>query len=309
MGGHPPVNYHAYAACTYGSFHREIVRLPAGKQPVVLLLRRDLKLCLKALKFVKESGRKVAVALKEAGAHQVAELLSAPKRVELFREICRTADCCIASTQELVPLYLGAGAQRAEFIPTPYPIDDSRWDYSTPPDERQGIFLGTREFDVPSRNHVAALLAVRQLGEPVTVVNVDGRAGLRMLSSIGFRPGQLRIQEKRLAYPEYLKLIARHKFVFQLDRSAVPGQVAGDALLCRIPCIGGDGAIERVAFPDLSGFARTTGELLERAELLLRSPRAYAAAVEESQKAAMRKLSFAAVASNLKAVFTSGGVF
>jgi len=36
-----------------------------------------------------------------------------------------------------------------------------------------GIFVGTREWDVPTRNHFAALLVARQLcettGEPVTV--------------------------------------------------------------------------------------------------------------------------------------------
>ena len=41
---------------------------------------------------------------------------------------------------------------------------------------------------------------------------------------------------------------ARHKIVLQADKSAVPGQVAGDALLCRMPCVGGDGAIDRLAF-------------------------------------------------------------
>src|SRR5438876_10792614 len=49
---------------------------------------------------------------------------------------------------------------------------------------------------------------------------------------------------KRKSYPEYLRDVSRHKIVLQLDRSHVPGQLAGDALLCRIPCVGGDGAIE-----------------------------------------------------------------
>lgn len=49
--------------------------------------------------------------------------------------------------------------------------------------------------------------------------------------------------------------MARHKIVLQLDRSHVPGQVAGDALLCRIPCVGGDGAIERITFQKLAAKA------------------------------------------------------
>ena len=41
----------------------------------------------------------------------------------------------------------------------------------------------------------------------------------------------------------------------------MPGQVAGDALLCRIPCVGGDGAVERIAFPKTCGEGRTISEI------------------------------------------------
>ena len=41
--GHPPVNYHAYAACTGGSFHRDAKTIPDEQNAVLLLLRRDLK--------------------------------------------------------------------------------------------------------------------------------------------------------------------------------------------------------------------------------------------------------------------------
>ncbi len=129
---------------------------------------------------------------------------------------------------------------------------DQRWDFSVPRNEQSGIFVGTREWDVPSRNHFAALLVARQLceatGEPVTVVNLDGYKGRRLLGELNFPEGKLRLIEKWKTYPEYLRDVARHKIVLQLDRSHVPGQVAGDALLCRIPCVGGDGAIERIAF-------------------------------------------------------------
>ena len=139
------------------------------------------------------------------------------------------------------------------FIPTPYPIEDQRWNFSVHPAEQSGIFVGTREWDVPSRNHFAALLVARHLceatGEPVTVVNLDGYKGRRLFSELKFPDGKLRLIEKWKSYPDYLRDMASHKIVLQLDRSHVPGQVAGDALLCRIPCVGGDGAIERIAFP------------------------------------------------------------
>lgn len=303
--GHPPVNYHAYAACTAGSFHRDAKTIAPDARTVLLLLRRDLKLCLKNLVALQATGKVVAVSLKESGSHQVAALLADAAKMTLFREICARANFCLSSTPDLVPLYLGAGAQRAEFLPTPYPVDDPCWDFSRPVSERQGIFLGTREFDVPSRNHLAALLSARQLGAPVTVCNLDGRRGRRRLQSLGFEEGRLRIVEGRMAYPDYLRLVASHRIVFQLDRSAVPGQVAGDALLARVPCVGGDGAVDRLAFPSLTSFGQSSAELIAKAAILLRDDAAYAQAVEESQQLAREQLSFTAIAERLAALFAS----
>ena len=48
--GHPPINYHAYAACTGGTFYRDPARIAAGERGVLLVVRRDLKRCLKALR-------------------------------------------------------------------------------------------------------------------------------------------------------------------------------------------------------------------------------------------------------------------
>ena len=63
-------------------------------------------------------------------------------------------------------------------------------------------------------------------GEPVTVFNLDGRKGGRRLEELKFPPGKLRIHEKREPYADYVREIAKHKIVLQLDRSRVPGQVA-----------------------------------------------------------------------------------
>ena len=317
---HPPVNYHAYAACTAGSFHRNPSTIPDDGRPVLLLLRRDLTLGLKTLAALQQKGRVVAISLKESGSHQVVSLLTDRKRLMLFHEICARADLCLSSTSDLLPLYLGAGARRAEFVPTPYPLEDSRWDFSLSIEpavtmgDRRGIFIGTREFDTPSRNHLAAVLAVKRLGEPVTVVNTDGRRGRRILETLGFRPAdgqydqasELRMIEGQMAYPRYLQIVAGHRLVFQLDRSAVPGQVAGDALLCRVPCVGGDGAVERLAFPGLCGFGREPAELLDRATTLLRDDGEYARAIEESQRFARERLAFSPVAERLRGVFATG---
>ena len=95
-----------------------------------------------------------------------------------------------------------------------------------------------------------------------------------------------------MGYRAYLGEVARHKIVFQLDRSRVPGQVAGDALLCRSVCIGGDGAIERIAFPKTCGEKRSDGELIDIARRLLTSEDQRQEIAEEATKIAKEKLSF-----------------
>jgi len=91
--------------------------------------------------------------------------------------------------------------------------------------------------------------------------------------------------------------------VLQLDRSHVPGQVAGDALLCRIPCVGGDGAIERIAFSKTSREVRTLNEVASMASDLLKNPELREAVVAESQERARERLSFEAVRSQLAKFF------
>ena len=185
------------------------------------------------------------------------------------------------------------------FIPTPYPVEDEQWNFSVPSGERLGIFVGTREWDVPSRNHFAALLVARQLcqatGEPVTVVNLDGYKSRRLLWELKFPEEKFRLVEEEKSYPDYLRIVARHKLVLQLDRSHVPGQVAGDALLCRTVCVGGDGAIERIAFPKTCGVGRGSNEIASIALDLLTDAKSRAVIVAESQQLAVERLSFQAV--------------
>ena len=299
-GVHAPVNYHAYAACTGGGFFRKASSIPAEWSHVLLLLRYDLQPSLRALRELKAAGKTVAVSVKESGLHQVAQLLGEAGNIAPFRELCAEADGALASTPEVVELYRAAGARHAAFIPTPYPVEDPRWDFSVPIAERRGVLIGTREWEVPTRNHAQALLLAATLGEPITVANVDGRAGRKRLAALGLGD-RLHVLEGRRSYPEYLREIARHRLVFQLDASAVPGQVAGDALLCRVPCVGGNGATDRVAFPHATGAERA----LAIARELLAEPASYRAAVESAQARALDALSFTSIARQLDGFFAS----
>ena len=308
---HAPVNFHAYAACTQGSFQREIKSAIAENTPVLLLLRGNFKASERAFNELKKQKRKVAVALKESGLHQVAQQLGDPAKLSRFLNIVSKADGCIASTPEVAELYqqarLKSDPATVAFIATPYPLQDRQWNFTVPPNQQSGILVGTREWDVPSRNHAAALLAARNLGnatgEPVTVFNLDGRKGRKRLAELKFADGKLRVLEGKKSYVDYLGEVAKHKIVFQLDRSRVPGQVAGDALLCRTICVGGDGAIDRIAFPQTCGEGRPINELAALAADLLKDTNKRATLILETQWRAMERLSFQAIRPQLEKFF------
>src|SRR6266516_3422056 len=308
---HPPINFHGYAACTRGVFHYDTRRAIAEATPVLLLLRGDFRNSERALSELKKHGRTVAVSLKETGLHQIAQQLCDHEKLSRFMKIVGQADGCIATTPEAAEIYQHARWKHSPatvaFVPTPYPLEDRQWNFSVPPDDQSGIFLGTREWDVPSRNHFAALLVARQLceetGEPVTVLNLDGYKARRLLWEIKFPDGKFRTIEQEKPYPDYLREVAKHKIILQLDRSRVPGQVAGDALLCRTVCVGGDGAIERIAFPKTCSVGREIGEIASIALELLKNAESRAAMVADSQKRALKRLSFQAVHSQLAEFF------
>src|SRR6266516_3601170 len=308
---HPPINFHGYAACTRGVFHYDTRRAIAEATPVLLLLRRDFRNSERALSELKKNGRLVAISLKETGLHQIAQQLCDREKLSRFMKIVGQADGCIATTPEAAEIYQRARCKydpaTVAFIPTPYPVEDRQWDFSVSPDDQSGIFLGTREWDVPSRNHFAALLGARQLceatGEPVTVVNLDGYKARRLLWELKFPEEKFRIIEEEKSYPDYLRIVARYKLVLQLDRSHVPGQVAGDTLLCRTVCVGGDGAIERIAFSKTCGEGKTIDQIASIALELLKNADARAAIMAESQERAQERLSFQAVRSQLATFF------
>src|SRR6266496_4838592 len=168
-GAHPPINFHAFAACTLGTFHFNPRRAIAENTPVLLLLRSDFRASERALADLKKQGCTIAVSLKETGLHQIAHQLRDRAKLARFMKIVAEADGCIATTPETAELYQRIRSKRepatVAFVPTPYPVEDPRWNLSVRPAEQSGIFVGTREWNVPSRNHFAALLVARQLCE------------------------------------------------------------------------------------------------------------------------------------------------
>jgi hypothetical protein len=292
---HPPVNYWAYAAATGGQFHQRHATITDPCDAVIVLLRRRNAAAIRAIQALKKAGHRVFVSWKETGAHQIEQQTRWWWRRSGVSRALELADGAVAATEASVAHYrrLAPPGFAVHFVPPPYPVDVDGWDFSIPVEQRKGILVGTRELDVPTRRHAEALKLAAELarrcGTHVTVMaGAERRRTEALVGNV-----DLRVIEQRLPYPDYLRMMATHRLVLQLDASAVPGQVAGDALLCRILALGGNGTSERVAFPEFSALNEQPLELLAAAQQLLSEASVYRAAVERSQVRGRAELSFA----------------
>jgi len=308
---HAPINFHAYAAATCGAFFdsaQEVIRRRDEFSAAMVLIRRRAWLSLEAVRQLKKAGIKVVVTWKECSHNQVSRQLRSYRALLAYGQILHLADGILSPTLAWPPrtggLDLETFLAKLKFIPTPYPIDFEGWNYSRPIEERNGIMIGTREFKTESRNHIQAVARAASLAhlhgvERVTVVNTEGRAGLATLRELSksFPAGSFQIVQRRLPYPDYMNLLSSHRLVFQLDRSTVPGQVAGDSLLARTVCAGGSSTIERIAFPEFCDDGTILLErVYERINEVLNDDDALGSAIAVSQAAAQRTLSFEASA-------------
>lgn len=297
-GGHPPVNFHAIAAATGGRFHRRLATIPRDVRPVLLLLPRRLPRAFLAGRALKRGGRKVLVSWKECGAHQIARQMGRPFAKFWLRRTATLADAVLCTSPAALEFF-GARPEAGKILtlPTPYPLDEPGWSFGGALSGRDGIFLGTRDWEEPTRRHGEAariaLRAAERAGCRVTAVNVDGPSGRRRYEALGMG-SRLRVVDGPLPYPAYLREMAAHRIVLQRDRSGVPGQVAGDALLCGIPCLGGSGMVDRIAFADLPGAAASGDEVLAAALGLLRDDAAWTVVMRSARLHADASLSFAA---------------
>ncbi len=265
-GRHAPVNFHAFAACTGGAFFQSIEDFLDQRErfdAVLLLIRRRTWVTYRAFQRLSNAGCRIAIAWKECAPHQIAGQLGSLRARHSYKKLIRESEM-IWSASHVLPPSLNAvsddeWAAKTHFIPTPYPLELSHWDYSVPIGNRSGIMIGTREFATPSRRHRQAIETAARLAHEisvprVTVINTEKKRGQDHLAPLKllFPAGCLRIIEGGMPYQEYMRELASHRLILQADESSVPGQVAGDALLARTLCFGGNSTIESLVFSDAS---------------------------------------------------------
>lgn len=183
-------------------------------------------------------------------------------------------------------------------LPTPYPIDVPSWQGGDhPASERGGIFIGTREFAVPSRRHmqtihIAGVLARARPGLSITLVNAEGwRGSWKLWRATG---GLNVLAFPPMSYKSYTEMMSRHRLVLQRDESGVPGQVAGDALLAGVPCLGGNGMVDQLAFGHLPSARDTEEAVIAEVGKLLDDDAHADEVIRVARARAMQTISFAA---------------
>ena len=164
---HPPVNFHAFAACTRGAFHRDVkARARRKGAGACFAARRFQSIAARADGMQKGQKRTVVVSFKETGLHQIAQQLSDRKGFPVFCKSPRKLMDALPRRRKRPEFSgkLAANLIRSRSLSFPRHIRSKRrqWNMSIQPDKQSGIFIGTREWDVPSRNHAAAVLMARQ---------------------------------------------------------------------------------------------------------------------------------------------------
>ncbi|MEY5025581.1 MAG: hypothetical protein RLZZ244_1109 [Verrucomicrobiota bacterium] len=303
----PPLGFHGFAACTGGAFVRKASAIPDSEKRVLLLVDSNLKRARQATVDLRRAGKTVVLAFNPSSTGDLHRLIRSAGDIALLHEICSRAHAAITPARDLEPLFRACGLLYVESILPPLPLEEPEWDFSIPPEARSGILLGTWNWHEPSRNHLLALMGLRevvsQMYEPLTVFNLHGWRGRRWLRQLRYPSGLLQVVEKRLPYPDYLRIVARHKLVFQLDASCGMGRVAGDALLARIPCIGGSGSTERLLFSDLCAHSSSTSDLLQATSRILDHGHDRELAVERALDMGRQILSFQKVQQTLEELF------
>jgi hypothetical protein len=303
----PPVGDAGFAACTGGAFVRKATSIPESEKRVLLLLDEDLKKARQATIDLRRAGKTIVLAFANASAQGIHTILKKPGSLALLQETCNRAHAAIATSREVEPVFRACGMLYVESILPPLPLEETAWDVSIAPELRTGIFLGSWDWTNPSRNHRLALLGLRevasQMYEPVTVFNLDGWWGRRWLRQLQYPSGLLQVVERRLPYVDYLRILAKHKVVFHLDSSGAVGRIAADALLARIPCIGGNGSMDRLLFPELCERGNSSGELLQTLARVLDHGHERDEAVDRALEIARPLLSMEKVEQTLEGLF------
>lgn len=210
----------------------------------IILFNEDPHLLIPLVKKLKIMKKKVCVGYHESyddlmlkASHNFTWLNNAKsliKEADFYLNVC-------PSFQNEIQLLFGSYAVNT-YHAAPRGVYD---DLKMPQDKREGVLVATRTFNQRlRRNTLWSLLEANDYARKnntfVTLVcEDDPHSMFPVFDCVTIIKGPLK-------YSEWLKLIAKHKFVYSRDESKTLNQVALDAALVSVPCFGGTGENNKI---------------------------------------------------------------
>lgn len=294
-----------FAVASGGGVYGRLDRPDPEIRHVMVAIGRDLKAARQTVIDLRRDGRAVVLTAAEPGAWWYHSVLRDPSALKLLQECGIRASGALTFSADGENFWRSAGIPVSELMPSPLPVgSDEEAPVSEPSEGRWGVFLGTMSWDNPLERHGEALYAIRdlcgQLQEPLTVVNADGWRGRRRLRQMKFARGMLRVVEKVPDFAGLRDLISKHKAVFQLDTNRGWGRVGAAAFLAGVPCMGGQGMLEQILFPDDWSKDLTADQMWYRMSHILDHPHERDEMLTKAGNAARRHLAMDVVADKVE---------
>lgn len=274
-------SFHSLAVAAQGEFF--VYNKPGWQgvfkyENIIILVKDTPKAVLPLIKQLKKAGKRVLVGFHENGDYLSQIIISQPSPDEFwlshFAELVEESDglYSIMPSKESIFEWFFNKPVFSTLHAAPY--DEWRHNFSVPRKDRKGLFLATRTFNQFLRRNtfeglMIAMTAMSKINnekndteDHVTVVCEDSFHFDRIFSFFRHKNVPLDVVKGPLPYEDWLKLIAKHKMVFQFDYSNTLGQVAMDAALVDVPCIGSNTEVSRAAITDTLYDADTNLEYL-----------------------------------------------
>lgn len=265
------ISWHSLSACLGTEFF--VFGKPgwegALKYPCVLLLvHRDLEEVLPIVQKLKTMRKKVFISFHE----NLATFLNYVDQTDgqfafQYRKLVQLAgnQSCLGRGNET--FFSGVADLKCEGLNHAYPFDEWMHAFSIPVEDRRGILIGTRTMhNWQPRNSLAALMKAQILwmDEPITFLNEDGSQWPARLGGT-----QVTVLPGPLSYENWLRLIGQHQVVYHEDVCGTFGQVAGDAALVGVPCVGGNSDVNMESGLTLEDMFKPKHEMDARVEQAL----------------------------------------
>ena len=304
----PPLGYIGFAVASHGRIFRTLTDSVADPQPILIVADARLEAAKSAIQTIRNAAanapRRVLLTFVERAMKEIMAELRNPQSMERFKALLNLADGMIVSAPELLGFINSLNVNcQCIHIPAPYPLENPQWDVSLPTNQRSGIFFGDIPFREPDRNMLAWLYAAAEIaaktGHHLSIFSTPGFSQGPTAAQLGLSAPMF-TQIPACDYGSYLQHLASHRIVIKPNSLDGVSNVAGDALLSRIICVGGEGTLERVAFRESCGSGRSSDNIRAIAESLLTDDAFYDRQVEKSQQIAMQSMSFGAVNARLE---------